>query len=536
MRRTWTIGIAVVAIVVAVVLAWRQIWVCDDALITFRFVRHFAGGHGLVFNLGERVEGFSSFTHVLLLAPLRLLGASLYDASAVIGIVATACEVALIAWLLHRRGAPVVAIALAAGLFATDRIVAVWATGGLEASLAGALVTAALALTLVRPEAIGRTAVVFAAIAATRPEGAGLVAVWLAYLAMQPGRGAKLRRALNVYVPIVVALLAARVIYYGDLVANPYHAKVDGVPTFGFGAGYTLWFLRRIGLWGLPALATVPLVVLAIRAARGASPMSGLRAPLVLALGFVCVQLAAVVAMGGDYMTDFRFFRPVLGPFYIAVGCAAALAWRHRVAAAIALALVVAGHAYRQLAPVPIFDDAPAPADHKRILTIERDQPARFAAALATFAEPTDSMVADWAGYMSYGHDLRSIDAAGLVSKHLSRDFYLRAERGESGLRERLPGHARWPTTELMQRERITFVFPKVSDRPSEDPEVTEAMPQRTRDYPFLHVTVPVGGGQYLRFFTTLDAHAIAARARAKGVRACFRPAFGELTCVDPAR
>src|SRR4051794_18958742 len=211
MRRTWVIAIAAVAIAVAVVLAWRQIWVCDDALITFRYVRHFASGHGLVFNLGERVEGFSSLTHVLLLAPLQLAGASMYDASAALGILATAAEVALIAWLLYRREAPIVAIALAAGLFATDRIVAVWATGGLEASLYGALVTAALAVQVVRPDAIARTAVLHAVIAATRPEGPALFVVWLAHLAVQPDRAARLRRALNVFVPILVVLVAARV-------------------------------------------------------------------------------------------------------------------------------------------------------------------------------------------------------------------------------------------------------------------------------------------------------------------------------------
>ncbi len=43
------------------------------------------------------------------------------------------------------------------------------------------------------------------------------------------------------------ALLAARFLYYGALVANPYHAKMGGVPTLSLGALYTGAFLRRVG-------------------------------------------------------------------------------------------------------------------------------------------------------------------------------------------------------------------------------------------------------------------------------------------------
>jgi hypothetical protein len=78
----------------------------------------------------------------------------------------------------------------------------------------------------------------------------------------------------------------------------------------------------------------------------------------------------------------------------------------------------------------------------------------------------------------------------------------------------------------------VTFIFPKINARPPEDPEIDEHSPARRRDYPFLHVTVPLGDGRYLRFFTTLDADALARRAQSKHVRACFRPAFGALTCV----
>src|SRR5690606_452754 len=36
-------------------------WVCDDAFISFRYAQNLIDGHGLVFNAGERVEGYTNF-------------------------------------------------------------------------------------------------------------------------------------------------------------------------------------------------------------------------------------------------------------------------------------------------------------------------------------------------------------------------------------------------------------------------------------------------------------------------------------------
>ncbi|HEY3874828.1 MAG TPA: hypothetical protein VGM92_05095, partial [Candidatus Kapabacteria bacterium] len=36
-------------------------WICDDAFITMRYVKNFVDGNGLVYNIGERVEGYTHF-------------------------------------------------------------------------------------------------------------------------------------------------------------------------------------------------------------------------------------------------------------------------------------------------------------------------------------------------------------------------------------------------------------------------------------------------------------------------------------------
>src|SRR5262245_20471697 len=54
---------------------WRYAFLCDDAFISFRYARNLAQGYGLVFNPGfERVEGYSNFLWVIILALGQFLG------------------------------------------------------------------------------------------------------------------------------------------------------------------------------------------------------------------------------------------------------------------------------------------------------------------------------------------------------------------------------------------------------------------------------------------------------------------------------
>jgi hypothetical protein len=56
---------AIAAVVTGAVLAAARFWVCDDAFISFRYADNLVRGHGLVFNLGERVEGFTNLAWTL---------------------------------------------------------------------------------------------------------------------------------------------------------------------------------------------------------------------------------------------------------------------------------------------------------------------------------------------------------------------------------------------------------------------------------------------------------------------------------------
>src|SRR5579871_5352269 len=65
-------------------------WICDDAFITMRYVKNFVEGKGLVYNVGERVEGYTHFLWLMLLAASKAIGFDPVDASIWLGIVSYA--------------------------------------------------------------------------------------------------------------------------------------------------------------------------------------------------------------------------------------------------------------------------------------------------------------------------------------------------------------------------------------------------------------------------------------------------------------
>ncbi len=80
-----------VPVVIVLVGAWLYRWVDEDAFINFRIIDNLLAGHGLVFNLGERVEVDSDPLWLFTLAGLHeiLPFVALEWLSVVLGLVCT---------------------------------------------------------------------------------------------------------------------------------------------------------------------------------------------------------------------------------------------------------------------------------------------------------------------------------------------------------------------------------------------------------------------------------------------------------------
>ena len=203
-----------------------------------------------------------------------------------------------------------------------------------------------------------------------------------------------------------------------------------------------------------------------------------------------------------------------------------------RAAAALLGLLLAAVVIPRSRRPTPVFADAPAAEEHRLILAVDRARADRYREAVLSFAAPGDAQLVDTAGQKGWRVPLRTACATGLLTRDVSDNFYLRDDFADDGRRELLPGHARWPTVEYLLRQRFALIFPKLSREGPEVAEIRADAFRRTRGYPFLHVTLPLGGGEYLRFFTTLPPEEVARRARERHRAACFRSPFGPLTCA----
>jgi len=74
----------------------------DDAYITFRYARNFIDGNGLVFNVGERVEGYSNFLWVILLGIASKLGFDIPIFAKWVGVIFTLLSVLFCILILRR--------------------------------------------------------------------------------------------------------------------------------------------------------------------------------------------------------------------------------------------------------------------------------------------------------------------------------------------------------------------------------------------------------------------------------------------------
>lgn len=173
--------LALCAVAVAHQARWWD-WCIEDAAISYAYARNFANGDGLVpFVGGERVEGYSNPTWVLLLAPFHAFGFDLFSVSRILEAMLCAFTIP-VAWFIgrevdDRRDSPVPM--LAAGLLAMSPQFAHWGQSGLENGLYGLLLGLGLLRLLVEAREGGPpwSALWFLLLGWTRPEAPLFVAL-----------------------------------------------------------------------------------------------------------------------------------------------------------------------------------------------------------------------------------------------------------------------------------------------------------------------------------------------------------------------
>ena len=293
-------------------------WVCDDAFLSFQCARNLVDGHGLVYNVGERVEVYTNFLWTIIMAAGLLLSFDPVTMSQLLGIGSYLSVVAIFVYLSrvlvrrenrdHRIAIPLTALAL---LLHHD--LQVFATSGLETAWATALAAAGFAIVLVGKSPRSRlwAGLVLTLAIMSRPDMAIFFIMTIPAIMLTDTQ--RVKNTLSYILPLVVLYLPYwlwRLTYYGFPFPNSYYAKSAALPYYSQGLIYLWLYVKTYyALFLVIPLAILAAVIILHHRKHNRvtpnEPQRGLLLGLLWAIPFVFY----VVRVGGDFMFA-RFLIP----------------------------------------------------------------------------------------------------------------------------------------------------------------------------------------------------------------------------------
>ena len=281
----------------------RTAWLGDDALITFRTVMNVTHGHGLTFNIAERVQSYTHPLWLLLLTGAYLVVGNVYYAAFLVSIGVSLA----VFWLVLRQAATRMQVWIVVAVLLCSRAFVDYSTSGLENPLSNLLLVTFIALAMRSHEASGSGVTGVWTVASllylTRPDNVLLVAPVLVWLTVRatPWTAAA-RQALTGLLP-AAGWTAFSLIYYGVPFPNTAYAKL--------GTGIARGDLVQQGVvYLLDSIDRDPVTLVTILFAVALGLLS--RGPARWIAGGLLVHLAYVVSIGGDFMSGRFLVLPLL--------------------------------------------------------------------------------------------------------------------------------------------------------------------------------------------------------------------------------
>ena len=395
----------------------------DDAYITFAYSKNVALGRGPIYGHDLRVEGYSNFLWMMLVAGGEWLGVSALTTARVLSHLAYALLLGATFFGARRlagRYPAALAVLILACTTDLHRLIA----SGLETVLYCALIGAGCVHYLVEDKQRRRWSLLwFSGAALTRIDG---FVPLLTLLGLELGRLVLLRRwtlfpsffrwAAWGVVP-VAAFWVWRVSYYGLLFPLPYYAKASlGMLEFDRGVDYVQNGLRETGLW-----LAIPFAVYGVSLTE--------RRPKVVIATFLAVLALYVAYVGGDWMPFNRMLVPLEAPLLVLAatgmrrlldeGRRLGLFVRGLVVTVIAAAsMFMAQHLNQLTLDTPLEKGKIGHTNHLLQHTQGLVDALPFVAAMVR--EPGDTLVTDYGGVYAYGTDASVIEMWGLANREIA--------------------------------------------------------------------------------------------------------------------
>jgi len=461
--------IAVLVFIALGILAWRNRFIQDDAFISFRYADNFVQGKGLVWNEGERVEGYTNFLWtiivslalVLKLDPIRYvfgLGLFLFELTLFFAY-------RLAAILFHSRNLALLSLLL----LGTNYSFSCYATGGLETQLQACLFVTCMWLFFSTGKdnwSAARLALLslLAALAImTRLDSVLIVGLVLGLTLIQVFQHRKESRRLWLRLGMAIgpvgllvgSWLIWKMNFYGSVLPNSFYVKVASLSGVKRGLIYVCLFFYSY--W----LVLFPFLFLAF--ARRLRQQNN-KGWLILAVATI-TWLSYVIFVAGDFM-EFRFFVPVLPYIFMGIVWLTCKQLHRHWLQVILVLLVLCGSIHHYLTftnPAMRHWDVDSIPSLSAYLYHERNDWVRIGQVLRE-AFPHDrevTIAVTAAGAIPYYSQLKTIDILGINDQWVARHGEIPFSR---------PGHQRRATLNYLLERNVNLLIGHPQFVPIETP------------------------------------------------------------------
>ena len=290
-------------------------WVGDDAFISFRYAKNLIDGNGLVFNIGERVEGYTNFLWTIMIAGAMLIGFEPILFTQVVGIVSYIFIFLVLIFLSVKLSdqleTKIFVLPIAAIAIMLQYDFQVWATSGLETTWVTALITSAFAILILaesKKTFLVAGAVLILAVL-SRPDAMIFYIMALPYILLQSKKPGP--NLIYYIIPLVIIYLPywiVRFSYYGYPFPNTYYAKSAYLSWYSQGFIYLWTYIKTYYVLILlpPAIVlTIPRLINQFKSEKSITEKK--HRLWLLSTLFILPYIFYVVRIGGDFMHA-RFF------------------------------------------------------------------------------------------------------------------------------------------------------------------------------------------------------------------------------------
>jgi len=284
-------------------------WTNDDAFISYRYVKNLTSGEGLVFNPGEKVEGFSNFLWVIMLSFLDFLGFPPLWSSKIISFCISLLMILLIFRTAQAFGLNKFISGLCSLTLSLSSGLAYFSMSGMETVFYTLLLLLAIYINekyenKPTKKIFNTLYGILFAVAIARPEGILLLFISTIYHLFKKiisKKGIYLKTILRVqfiYFLIYIFLMILRYLYYSDILPNAYYAKPKG--TF-VEQGYSAFYTNFMNALLSGSFLLIPIFILLVKYCKKYT------FPYLILVGQLIFMFYA-----GDWMAFGRFFLPIL--------------------------------------------------------------------------------------------------------------------------------------------------------------------------------------------------------------------------------